>query len=224
MVWRKTGDGMLTRRWTVGVAAALVALLFTGEVVARNRDWIDDGTVDRRTLDVYPEASYLRADVGLGVWRAGHHEEGMRELQIALAYQPDSPQALADIGFAMLEEKRYAEAIPPLQRAIAVSPQFATPHAYLARVYLAQGENAQAENELKRAAEIAPADSQVLNALGQFYLDAERPREAQTEFLASLAGEGNEQGWSGLAEASTLLNDPEKAEPAWQHVVEMDPL
>jgi len=221
--WRAGGDGMRLRRWAVGVAAGVVAVLFTGEVLARNRDWKDDGTIDRRTLDVYPEASYLRADVGMGVWRAGHHEEGMREWQIALAYQPDSPEALADIGFAMFEEKKYVAAIPALQKAIAVNPQFATPHVYLARVYMAQGENAQAEAELKRAAEIAPTDSLVRNILGRFYLDAGVPREALTEFLASVAGGGNEPGWSGLAEAYTLLNDPEKAAPAWEQVLALDP-
>jgi Tfp pilus assembly protein PilF len=221
--WRATGDGMRLRRWAVGVAAGLVALVFAGEVVARNRNWIDDGTIDRKTLDVYPETSYLRSDVGMGVWRAGHHEEGMREWQIALAYQPNEPETLADIGFAMLDEKKYAEAIPWLQKAIAANPQFATPHVYLARVYMAQGENAQAEDELKRAAEIAPTDSLVRNALGQFYLDAARPREAQAEFLASVTSDGNEQGWSGLAEAYTLLDVPEKAEPAWQQVLALDP-
>ncbi len=221
--WRNAGDGMNAKRWVVGVAASLVALLFTGKVVARNRYWIDDGTIDRRTLDVYPEASYLRADVGMGVWRAGNHEEGMRELQIALAYQPDSPETLTNIGLAMLEEKKYAEAIPPLQKAIAVNPQFATPHVYLGRVYVGMGENAQAEDELKRAAEIAPTDSQVLNVLGQFYLDAGRPREAQAEFLASVASDGTEQGWAGLAEADTLLDAPENAETAWQQVLALNP-
>jgi Tfp pilus assembly protein PilF len=221
--WRAGGDGRQLRRWAVGAVAGIVAVLFAGEVLARNRDWKDDGTIDRRTLDVYPEASYLRADVGMGVWRAGNHVEGMREWQIALAYQPDQPEALADVGFAMLEEKNYAAAIASLQKAIAVNPQFATPHVYLARVYTALGENPQAEAELKRAAEIAPTDSLVRNSLGQFYLDAGRAREAQIEFSASVAGGGNEQGWSGLAQSYALLNDPSKAAPAWEQVLALDP-
>ena len=221
--WRRAGDGMQGRRWAIGMAAGIVALLFGGETLARNRDWKDDGRVDRRTLDVYPEASFLRANVGMGVWQAGHHAEGMREWQTALAYQPDSPEALADVGFAMLEEKKYGEAIPLLQKSIAVNPQFSTPHVYLARVYMALGENAQAEAELKRAADIAPASALVRNALGRFYLDAGRAREAETEFLASVTSDATEQGWSGLAEADTLQNAPEKAELAWQQVLALDP-
>jgi tetratricopeptide (TPR) repeat protein len=211
------------QRWTVGFAVGIAALLFAGKTVARNRDWKDDGAIARRTLQVYPETSYLRSDVGMIEWRSGNHAEALRQWQLALAYKPNTPGALANIGFAMLEEKNYGAAIPPLQQAIALSPQFAFPHVYLGRVYAAEKDNAQAEAEFTRAIEIYPMNSLVRNAAGRFYLDAGRPREAQTEFLISTTIDSNEDAWSGLAEAYTLQNATESAEPAWQQVVARDP-
>jgi protein O-mannosyl-transferase len=221
--WRKSGDGLRMRRVALIVAVSVVALLFVGETLARNRDWKDDGTVARRTLDVYPEASYLRSDVGMGIWRAGDHAEGMRQWEIAFAYTPNNAEVLTNIGFAMLEEKKYAEAIPPLQKAIAVSPQFAIPHVYLARVYAALGNNAEAEAEFSRGVEFSPASSFVRNAFGRFYLETGRAREAQAQFLPSVAADPNEEGWLGLAEAYTLLGAQQKAEEAWQQMLTLEP-
>jgi len=221
--WRKADDRVWNRRWVVGGAVGIVALLAAGETMARNRDWKEDGVVAGRTLEAYPEASYLRSNNGMGLWQIGNHAEALRQWQIALAYNPDTPEALADIGFAMIEEKKYSEAMPPLQKAIALSPQFAMPHVYLARLYAALGDKAQTGTELRRAAELSPMSPPVRNALGRFYLQTGRPREAQAEFLASVAAESSEDGWSGLAEAYTLQDVPEKAEEAWQQVVALDP-
>ncbi len=218
-----TRSGPRPQRWAVGVAGGIVALLFAGKTVARNRDWKDDGAIARRTLQVYPETSYLRSDVGMIEWHDGNRAEALRQWQLALAYKPNTPGALANIGFAMLEEKKYAAAIPPLQQAIALSPQFAFPHVYLGRVYAAEKNNAQAEAEFTRAIEIYPMNALVRNTAGRFYLDGGRAREAQTEFLISTTIDSNEDAWSGLAEAYTLQNALESAEPAWLQVVARDP-
>jgi Tfp pilus assembly protein PilF len=63
----------------------------------------------------------------------------------------------------------------------------------------------------------------VRNTAGRFYLDGGRAREAQTEFLISTTIDSNEDAWSGLAEAYTLQNALESAEPAWLQVVARDP-
>jgi Tfp pilus assembly protein PilF len=221
--WRKSGPGLRQRRWAIGVAAGAVALLLAGETWARNRDWKDDGVIAFRTLEIYPETSFLRSNLGMGMWQQGHHAEAMRQWQIALAYSPDSPEVLANIGFAMIEEEKYVDAIPPLQKAIALSPRFAIPHSYLARVYTARGEDGQAEGEFRSAVEALPTNAPIRNALGEFYLRTGRPRDAQTQFLTSVTADATEEGWSGLAEAYTLLDDPEKAEAAWRQVVALNP-
>jgi Tfp pilus assembly protein PilF len=93
---------------------------------------------------------------------------------------------------------------------------------YLARAYAGLGENAQAEAEFRRAVDALPANSFVRNAAGRFYLEVGRPQDAQPEFLASVTTDDNEEGWSGLAEAYTLLNAPDKAEQAWRQVVALN--
>jgi tetratricopeptide (TPR) repeat protein len=220
--WRQSGAGLWKGRWVVVATASVVALIFAAETVARNRDWKDDTSIALATLKVYPETSYLRSDVGMGEWEKGNHAEALRQWQIALAYEPDTPGALANIGFARVEEGNYAAAVAPLQKAIALSPTFAIPHVYLARAYAGLGESGQAETEFRRAVEILPMNSFVRNALGRFYLDAGRRQESQAEFLVSVTADPTEEGWSGLAESYTEAGS-DKAEEAWQQVLALDP-
>ena len=220
--WRKSGDSALGRRWAMGVTAGIVGLLATGEIVARNRDWKNDDSIALRSLQTNPDSSGMRSDVGMMDWRAGRHDEAVRQWRLALAYHPDTAEALSNLGYAMVEEKNYAEAIPPLQEAIALRPHFAIPHVHLAHAYSAMGNNADAEAELKRAVEIYPMNPFVRNALGRFYLDSGQATEAETEFRASVTINANNEGWSGLAEDYTLQNVPGKAEEAWRQVLALN--
>jgi tetratricopeptide (TPR) repeat protein len=221
--WRKTGSRVRERRRALGIAAGIVCLLAAGEIVARNRDWKDDRSIALSTLQARPDSSGMRSDVGMADWHDGNHAEAIRQWRLALAYHPDTPEALSNLGFAMLEEKRYVEAMPFLQRAIELRPHFAIPHVYLARVYEGQGKNTEAEAEFRRAAEIYPMNPLVRNALGSFYLEVGRAQEAESEFLASVAIVANYEGWSGLSEAYTLQNAPDKAEEAWRQVLALEP-
>ena len=220
--WRKSALAG-ARRWSLVVAASVVGLLATGEIVARNRDWKDDYSLALRTVQTNPEDSNMRSDVAMAEWTAGNRAEALRQWQLALAYRPDSLQALSDLGFALVEEKKYDEAIRYLLKANELSSRFAMPHVHLAHAYAALGSNVEAEAELRRAAEISPMNPSVRNAFGRFYLDSGRLPEAETQFRASVNTLPGYENWSGLAETYTLQGASEKAAEAWQEVLALEP-
>jgi protein O-mannosyl-transferase len=220
--WRKT-DLAAERRWALVLAAGIVGLLATGEIMARNRDWKDDYSLALRTVQTNPDNANMRSDVAMAEWRAGKRDEALRQWHLALAYRPDSLQALSDLGFALIEEEKYDEAIPYLQKANELSSRFATPHVHLAHAYTGLGKNVEAEAELRRAVEISPMNPFVRNAAGRFYLESGRLQEAETQFTASVASADNYEGWAGLAETYTLENATGKAAETWHHVIVLEP-
>lgn len=220
--WRKSASAA-ERRWALVLAAGIVVLSATGQIMARNRDWKDDYSLALRTVQTNPDDANMRADIGMAEWHAGNRAEAARQWHLALAYKPDSLQALSDLGFALVEEKKYDEAMPYLRKANELSSRFATPHVHLANAYAALGKKAEAEAELQRAVEISPMNPFVRNAAGHFYLQSGRLQEAERQFRASVASSGNYDGWSGLAETYTLENAVDKAAEAWHQVLVLEP-
>jgi tetratricopeptide (TPR) repeat protein len=220
--WRKNGLAA-EKRWAVAVAAGILALLASGEIVARNRDWKDDYSLALRTVQTNPDNANMRSDVAMAEWRAGKHDEALRQWNLALAYRPDSLQALNDLGFAMIEEKKYDQAIPYLQKANELSSRFAAPHIHLAHAYLALGRTSEAEAELRRAVEISRMDPVARKALGHFYLQSGRLQEAEAEFRAAVAIVPDFDGWAGLAETYSLLRDSDQAFDGWRQVLAIEP-
>ena len=220
--WRKNGLAS-RKRWAIAVAAGILALLASGEIVARNRDWKSDYSLAFRTVQTNPDDANMRSDVAMAEWRAGKPDEALRQWHLALAYRPDSLQALSDLGFAMIENQKYDEAIPYLRKANELSSRFAAPHVHLAHAYLALGRIAEAENELRRAVEISPMDPFTRKALGDFYLQSGRFKDAETEFRASVAIVPDFDGWSGLAETYSSQDDLDEAVDAWRHVLAIEP-
>lgn len=222
-VWRLRGTRGRLRRCAIAVAGSALALLAARATIQRNRDWRDDRTLAEKTLEVFPEASSVRVNLGKISWAEGRRKEAERLWRAALVQNPEDPVALWNLGLAMLEKKNYTVAIENLQKATALAPRYSIPHVYLGRVYAALGRNAEAEREFQTAASLSPFSTEVRNALGRFYLEAGRRAEAEGEFRASLAGIPTVEGWRGIAEISALRNSPAEAEQAWRRLLELEP-
>ena len=221
-VWRLRGSRERPRRWTIAVAGSALALLAVRATIQRNRDWRNDRTLAERTLQVFPEASSVRVNLGKMDWAEGRREEAEQLWRAALDQNPEDPVALWNLGLAMLEKKNYTAAIENLRKAIGLAPRYSIPHAYLGRVYTALGRNGEAEQEFQKAVSLSPFSTDVRNAFGRFYLDAGRIAEAEAEFRASVASVSTVEGWRGIAEISSLRDSPAEAEEAWRRLLELD--
>lgn len=222
-LWRLRGSRERLRRWTIAVAGSALALLAARATIQRNRDWRNDRTLAEKTLEVFPEASFARVNLGKMSWAEGRREDAERLWRAALEQDPKDAVALWNLGLAMLEKKNYTAAIENLQMAIGLAPRYSIPYVYLGRVYAALGRNAEAEQEFQRAASLSPFSTEVLNARGRFHLDAGRGAEAEAEFRASVASVPTVEGWRGIAEVSALRNSPAESEEAWRRLLDLEP-
>jgi len=223
-LWRLPGSRERLRRWTIAVAGAALALLAAHATIQRNRDWRNDRTLAERTLEVFPEASGVRVNLGKLSWAEGKHEEAERIWREALQQNPQDAVAMWNLGMALLEKKNYPQAIEILQKGIALAPRYSLPHVYLGRVYAALGRHVEEEREFQRALALSPLNTEAHNALGRFYLDAGRDAEAEAEFRASVGSIPTIEGWRGIAEVCTRRNSPREAEEALRRLLELDAL
>ncbi len=221
--WKKSAPPAAVRRWALAGTLAILAVLASSQIMARNRDWKNDQTLILTTLKARPDAPNARSDYATMLWYSGHHQDAEEQWLLALHYKPDTVEVLANLGMAKLEEKKYDEALAYLQRAIQLKPNFATPHVRLGRLYLAQGKPTDAEKEFLRAVDIYPADVDARKTLGQFYLDYGRLPEAEAQFLAAREVAADFSTWRALGEIYARENRPELEEDAWQHAVALEP-
>jgi protein O-mannosyl-transferase len=210
-------------RWALATGVAVLGLLATASILARNRDWRDDFTLFTRTLAVEPHAALVRTDLGVLEWEKENHAEAERQWCLALVDMPDGAVAFSNLGLAMLEKQRYAEAASYLQKSIVLRPRFAAPHIHLGRVYAAEGNTAGAEAEFRRAVEIYPLSTQARNALGQFYFEQGKFTEAEDQYRASVDSLANAEAWNRLGEIYASQGRQDEAEGAWRKVLELSP-
>ncbi|HEY6189981.1 MAG TPA: tetratricopeptide repeat protein [Pyrinomonadaceae bacterium] len=103
----------------------------------------------RELLSVRPDSA--EGHLGLGVLLAklggDRTEEGIKELQRAIAINGDLYEARITLGRALLRTNRAQEAVEHLQRAATLAPNNPEPHYQLAQAYRRLGKRAEAERE-----------------------------------------------------------------------------
>lgn len=111
----------------------------------------DEGALSayRELLSVRPESA--EGHLGLGVLLAKlggeRTEEGIKELQRAIAINGDLYEARITLGRTLLRTNRTQDAIEHLQRAATLAPNNPEPHYQLAQAYRRLGKRAEAERE-----------------------------------------------------------------------------
>lgn len=105
----------------------------------------------RALARLQPDAAEGHLGVGVLLTKRGGAgvEEGIRELQRAVAIKPDLYEALIALGRALVAHGRPAEAVEPLRRATSLAPDNPEPHYQLSLAFrrLGRKEEAAAESE-----------------------------------------------------------------------------
>jgi tetratricopeptide (TPR) repeat protein len=222
-LWRREWRHPRLVHGTIVATCCVLSLLAAGAILARNRDWHDEHRLYTRNLELYPQASLIRSNLGVWYWGRGRRAEAVREWKLALQSDSQNAFALSNLGLAAIEEKKLDEAAELLNRAMKIRTIFSAPRAYLARVYAAQEKPREAEEQFQRAIAINPWNTGTRNAFGQFFLNAGRLDEAERQFRASVDSIPTEDAWAGLAEVYTRQQNLTQAEAAWKEVTRMNP-
>jgi len=203
---------------------ALLALLYAGRTVARNRDWRDDLTLASATVAASPESAAARLWLGSLHQEQGRQDPAIEQFMEARRLRPDEPRvysALAGVYEAIGRDDLAREAL--LKRA-QLDPVSWEGHYDLGLFYQRRGEQEKAFEAFDRAVRRDPRSIPALNALAAATLnsgDLEAARELLERVLA--LDPKNAMAHANLGALYARLGQPERALAAFQAAAAADP-
>lgn len=158
--------------------------------------------------------------------RRGQLAEGLALYAKAAAAHPEAAGLAVEHGFWLLNARKQELALAELRRARTLSPDDPRVALHLGRALRRADDLAGAEAELRRALAIRPGYGSALIALGGTLLDAGKRTEAR-DVLLEAAGSGSNEDRARasvqLGAALLALDDPNKAEEAFNAAIERAP-
>jgi tetratricopeptide (TPR) repeat protein len=107
---------------------------------------------------------------GLVLIQQSRFDLAEKELRLALAGDPDSPQAHAFLALCLNHREEFAEATEEARQAVQGAPEWPTAHAILGEVFLARNRPEQAEQAAKEALRLDPEDVEHYELLARIAL------------------------------------------------------
>jgi tetratricopeptide (TPR) repeat protein len=107
---------------------------------------------------------------GLVLFRQSRYDLAEKELRLALAEEPDSPQAHAFLALCLNEREEFAGATEEARQAVAGAPEWPTAHWILAQVYVARNRLDEAERAAREALRLDPDDADHYAMLARIHL------------------------------------------------------
>ncbi len=155
----------------------------------------------RKVAEIRPTLPGLHFAIGHLLWKSGHRDEALVELEQELKRNPDHAEANAELGTIRVTDHQPEQAIPYLERALRLKPDLAEASRQLGKAYFQQQRYALAEAELRKAI-VSDRDGSVHYMLGTVYRqlgrqqDSERAMEAARRIKAERLAEVREPGSS----------------------------
>jgi protein O-mannosyl-transferase len=203
-LWKRARQG--ARRALV--AAGLVsAVLMAARIVTRNRDWNNDITLYRKTLEFSPDASPILNNLGTVYWQDGEVEEAAQAWTRALALTPHNAILLNNLGLVASHQTQYEKAVGLFQQAIALKPNYTDPHLNLGLAYRSLKLDQPAEAQLRIAIALSPLNYRAHEELGDLCLVQGRLDEAEGQFADSIRAQPNEAALDALGELKLRRGD-----------------
>ncbi len=207
----------------VPIALMVVAMLCGIRTVRRNRDWANDETLYRRTLESQPDASAIRSRLGATLFNRGDLPEAEQELQEALSTEPTNAFALSNLGLLRASQHRMDEALNDLDKAVQIDPTNLFAQLSLADV-LADGSRAsEAESHYRTAIADSPLSVNARNHYAKFLFDAGRVDDARNEYERSLGVDPTADACGHLGDIYTKWQNWKLAEDSYEHAIALDP-
>lgn len=178
---------VMTRR--LGFAAmacwGVIAVLFGGLTIARNRDYADPVTLWADSAKKCPSNPRAHNNLGLELSRREKFNAAYEHFARAVAVDPLYVSAHYNWGAALLEEGRADAAVEKLATAVHLAPTYADAHLALGNALMQQGKAEEAVHHFNAALDIQPAADVHYN-LGVALMDLHRDTEAAGHFRAAL--------------------------------------
>jgi tetratricopeptide (TPR) repeat protein/TolB-like protein len=177
----------------------------------------------RRALeldDLVPDGWFTLGAIHVQV---GKFEQGLEDLNRALARNPRGAQVYAQIAFAYQRQNRLREAEETYQRAIRLEQDSPTLHTRYGAFLYNQGRNEEAAAEFRRGLDLAPDNVTLLANLGGMCLLLGRPEEARTLLQRAIAIHATGGAVSNLAQLEYDQQHYAAAAEGYERAAELTP-
>jgi len=185
-----------------------------------------------RAVELAPEDSGWRIELGLTMKRAGRDEEAQKqfeavitELEAAVEASPESFEAQLALAVALNDVGRSEEAVREFERAIELDPNSATALNGLGYMWAEEGTRLDEALELiERALEIKPESGAIVDSLGWVYFKMGRAEDALRELKRAVGLEPpTAEIYEHLGDTVLALGDEAEAIKWWNKAIELYP-
>ncbi len=245
------GQSMADRYSYVSCIGILIAVIWTGEVVSRQKGWRNAGliltvflpllgyiwltrvqlsywrnseTLFRHVLAASPGNVVGYENLGSALMARGKVEEAAAVMIEGLTVHPGRPNLHNNLGLAYRSLGQPKAAIEQYQLALRSKPAFAGALNNLGNILRESGDIAGAIRELEEALKLEPNDSETMNNLALAYEEAGRKLEAGPMYQAAIkANPGNVEAHVNLATLLLELGRKEEAVDMSRKAVSLRP-
>ena len=205
------------------VALTVVVLALAAGTVLRNREYTSAVSLARTTVERWPTPR-AQTSLGIALIAASQHQEGINELQKALA---DDPAAHYPLGVALYQQGKLDEAVTHLREFLAhesLRLEVPTAHELVGRALRTQGKYAEAEQEFRQVLNMTPSNGNVHGLLAEMLLRQQKFDEAVGHYQQFLAYRPNDiSTLMQLGIAYVALRRPGDAIVQFRRIVELNP-
>lgn len=194
------------------------------EVLARH-DRLDEAiAVARKALEMMPQDPYLHNQLGTLLTRSRAFDEAEQELRRAIELAPEAARLHHDLSECLKRQERWDEAIDAVRAMVALEPDEAPWHGRLGELLLLANQLGLAEAALRRAIELRGDMVPFYHMLDIVLERQQKVTEAASVLRKAQTLEPAAASWSmRLAQLLQRSGDPDGAEQAYRHVLELDP-
>jgi serine/threonine-protein kinase len=146
-------------------------------------DWADVEDQFKAAIDSNPGYAVAHHWYALYLAAQGRPTEALREINLAVALDPNSSIIRSNVAWCMFLARRYDEAIQKAKDAVARDPSFPVAHEYLGQAYLEKRQYNEAISELAIAVELAGRTPYYIAELANAYASAGLPDSARSLLL-----------------------------------------
>ncbi|MFQ5808719.1 MAG: tetratricopeptide repeat protein [Armatimonadota bacterium] len=195
------------------------------EHLAADRLAIAVGTY-RRALELDPNYSRARHNLGVAYYKMGMFVPAAAELQRAIELAPGAPEYHFTLGLVHKDSRQWEEAIAEFDAALELDPGFVPALRYRAATQFERGDNAEAIRDFHGVLELSPEERGVAYDLAVAHADAHEWPEAREWFTRAADEEPSNADIYynlGLAHARDINTPDSEAEAALRHALRIDP-
>jgi serine/threonine-protein kinase len=165
-------------------------------------------------------SAYPRGNLGIALGSAGHLEDGLHEIQIALRTLPDSAHYHFAAGASLCLLRRFDEAMPELARACEIEPKHPKWRLWVGVCLADQNRHAEAIDAFQQTIALDSKYSEAFRRLGDSLLQLKRWEEARVAWEQCVALDPPEQSsWDAYAELCLYLGNETEYRHACQDLL-----